>query len=445
MSVTEPLLPARTSLPMDDAVGRAALRKAGWRLIPLIALGYGIAYMDRANISFASLQMNRDLHFSASVYGFGAGLFFVSYAACELPSNLLLYRVGARLWFARIMLTWGLLAMGMMFVKTPVQFYVMRFLLGMAEAGFFPGVVFYLAQWFPPHMRARAISRFYVSLPLSTVFMGVIAGFLLGLQGKAGLAGWQWLFLIEGLPALALSIVFLLCLPAGPAEAKWLTEDERQWILRHLGKAEIIPVHGGNASRALLDHRVWQISLIFLCMLTCSYAYTLSAPAILKAITAFSDRDIGFLVAAMYLLGAPSMILSAMHSDHTKERYFHVIIPFLVMAGCYLIAGLSITPWLAVPALAIATISFFAMQGPLLALATSFLHGKSAAAGIAIMNTIGILGGFFGPYGMGLAKDFTGAYQPGLLMLVIPCLVGAATVFMMRFQARTVEGPRPTK
>jgi MFS transporter, ACS family, tartrate transporter len=445
VSVTEPLLPARTSLPMDDAVGRAALRKAGWRLIPLIALGYGIAYMDRANISFASLQMNRDLHFSASVYGFGAGLFFVSYAACELPSNLLLYRVGARLWFARIMLTWGLLAMGMMFVKTPVQFYVMRFLLGMAEAGFFPGVVFYLAQWFPPHMRARAISRFYVSLPLSTVFMGVIAGFLLGLQGKAGLAGWQWLFLIEGLPALVLSIVFLLYLPAGPAEAKWLTEDERQWILRHLGKVEIIPIHSGNARRALLDHRVWQISLIFLCMLTCSYAYSLSAPAILKSITAFSDRDIGFLVAAMYLLGAPSMILNAMHSDHAKERYFHVIIPFLLMAGCYLIGGLSITPGLAVPALAIATISFFALQGPLLALATSFLHGKSAAAGIAIMNTIGILGGFIGPYGMGLAKDFTGAYQPGLLMLVIPCLVGAATVFMMRFQARTVEGPRQNK
>ena len=172
MSATEPLMPARASLPMDDAVGRAALRKAGWRLIPLLALGYGIAYMDRVNISFAALQMNRDLHFSASIYGFGAGLFFVSYAACEVPSNLLLYRVGARRWFARIMLTWGLLAMGMMFVKTPLQFYVMRFLLGMAEAGFFPGVIFYLAQWFPVHMRARAISRFYVSLPLGSVLIG---------------------------------------------------------------------------------------------------------------------------------------------------------------------------------------------------------------------------------------------------------------------------------
>ncbi len=196
------------TLAIDDAVGRAALRKAGWRLIPMIAFGYGIAFLDRANISFAALQMNRDLHFSATVYGFGAGLFFISYAACEVPSNLLLYRVGARRWFARILLTWGLLAMGMMLVKTPLEFYVMRFLLGAAEAGFFPGVVFYLSQWFPTHMRARAIGRFYVSLPVSSVVMGLVAGALLDLQGKAGLAGWQWLFLIEGLPAVLLSFVF---------------------------------------------------------------------------------------------------------------------------------------------------------------------------------------------------------------------------------------------
>src|SRR3984885_4921461 len=239
MSVAQPL-------PIDDAVGRAALRKAGLRLIPLFAFGYGIAYMDRVNISFASLQMNRDLHFSASIYGLGAGLFFVSYAACEIPSNLLLYRVGARRWFARIMFTWGLLAMGMMLVKTPLQFYVMRFLLGMAEAGFFPGVIFYLAQWFPIHMRARAISRFYVSLPLASVINGAIAGPLLNLQGNAGLAGWQWLFLVEGLPGVVLSIVFLVYLPAGPAQAKWLTEDEREGIVHRLNKDVTGNGHGLN-------------------------------------------------------------------------------------------------------------------------------------------------------------------------------------------------------
>ncbi len=439
MSATEPLMPARVSLPMDDAVGRAALRKAGWRLIPLLALGYGTAYMDRVNISFAALQMNRDLHFSASIYGFGAGLFFVSYAACEVPSNLLLYRVGARRWFARIMLTWGLLAMGMMFVKTPLEFYVMRFLLGMAEAGFFPGVIFYLAQWFPVHMRARAISRFYVSLPLGSVLSGAIAGALLDLQGKAGLAGWQWLFLVEGLPAVLLSLVFLFYLPAGPAHAKWLTEAEREWIIHDLSKSATGDGHGVHFGRALLDHRVWQVSLVFLCMLTCSYAYTFSAPLILKTLTAFNNRDVGFLVAGMSLLGAPSMILNAMHSDRTKERYFHVFVPLLIMCVCYLIGGLSIAPFLAVPALALASVSYYALQGPLLALATSFLHGRSAAAGIAAMNTIGILGGFVGPFAMGLAKDYTGAYQPGLLMLVIPSLVAAATIYMMRFQARAVS------
>jgi MFS transporter, ACS family, tartrate transporter len=427
---------AAQPLPIDDAVGRAALRKAGLRLIPLFALGYGIAYMDRVNISFASLQMNRDLHFSASIYGFGAGLFFVSYAACEIPSNLLLYRVGARRWFARIMFTWGLLAMGMMFVKTPVQFYVMRFLLGMAEAGFFPGVIFYLSQWFPPHMRARAISRFYISFPISSVLMGAIAGFLLDLQGKAGLAGWQWLFLIEGLPAVALSMVFLFFLPAGPATAKWLTEEERAWILHHNNQRGAADGHSMKLGRALLDVRVWQISLVFLCMLGSSYAYTFSAPAILQGITHLGNRNIGFLMATMSLLGAPAMILNAMHSDRTKERYLHIVIPFLLMTVGFLIGGLSTAPFLAVPALAVASVSYFSMQGPLLALATSFLHGKSAAAAIAAMNTIGILGGFLGPYYMGLAKDFNGTYQPGLLMLGLPCLVGAATIFMMRMRTQ---------
>src|SRR5271155_2329022 len=180
-------------LPIDHAVGRAALRKASFRLIPLFALGYGIAYMDRVNISFASLQMNRDLHFSASIYGLGAGLFFLSYAACEIPSNLLLCRFGARRWLARIMFTWGLLAISMLFVRTPRQFYTLRFFLGMAEAGFFPGTLFYIMQCFPPNLRARTISRYYISLPLAAVLMGLVAGPILNLNGRLGLAGWQWL------------------------------------------------------------------------------------------------------------------------------------------------------------------------------------------------------------------------------------------------------------
>ena len=211
-------------------LAESAQRKAALRLLPVIGVGYGLAFMDRINISFASLQMNKDLHFSASVYGFGAGLFFIGYALCEVPSNLLLLRFGARRWLARIMFTWGLLAAAMMFVRTPLEFNVLRFLLGMAEAGFYPGVIYYLTLWFPAQMRARAVSRFYISLPLSSVVMGSVAGWLLGLGGRLGLSGWQWLFLVEGLPTAAFSLVILKMLPDNPARAAWLTADEKAWL-----------------------------------------------------------------------------------------------------------------------------------------------------------------------------------------------------------------------
>src|SRR5579863_3009909 len=210
-----------------DNILRSAQRKASWRLLPVIAVGYGLAYMDRVNISFASLRMNDDLHFSATVYGLGAGLFFIGYALCEVPSNLLMLRFGARRWLTRIMLTWGVLAAAMMFVRTPREFYALRLLLGIAEAGFFPGVVYYLTLWFPASMRARAISRFYIALPLSSTVMGSIAGWLMGLNGRLGLAGWQWLFLLEGLPAALFGFVIYGMLPDSPAHAKWLSAEEK--------------------------------------------------------------------------------------------------------------------------------------------------------------------------------------------------------------------------
>src|SRR5580658_7150621 len=261
-----------------DAVGESALRKASLRLLPVIGIGYGLAYIDRLNISFASLQMNRDLHFSASVYGFGAGLFFIGYALCEVPSNLLLLRFGAKRWLARIMFTWGLLAAAMMFVRTPLAFNVLRFLLGAAEAGFYPGVLFYLTLWFPARVRARAVSRFYVALPLSSVVMGSLAGWLLGLGGKLGLAGWQWLFLVEGLPAVLFSLVILKMLPDGPAKATWLTAEEKAWLQGQLdadGKEAHLG-HDAGVLQALLSSKVWMIGLFFFCALTCSYAYSFS-------------------------------------------------------------------------------------------------------------------------------------------------------------------------
>lgn len=429
------MLPAPTppsTQPSDDSVGRAALRKVSLRLLPIIGLGYGCAYIDRANISFASLQMNQDLHFSASVYGFGAGLFFLSYAACEVPSNLLLFRVGARRWLARIMFTWGIIAIGMMFVRTPVQFYIMRFLLGMAEAGFFPGVLFYLMQWFPADMRARTVSRFYVSLPLSTVVMGVLAGALLNLHGKLGLSGWQWLFLVEGLPPVLLSIAFLFLLPDTPAHAKWLTSEEKGWLQRQLQQEPGSNVHSANVSRALLDRRVLQISLLLFCMVLTTYAYTFSAPAILLKETGFSITNVGFLTALMGLLGALCMVLNAMHSDRAREKYLHVAVPFGVMAVGYFVAGVSGNSFVVVLAIIVTVLCFYLIQGPVWAIPFSFLKGKSAAAGIAAINTVAILGGFVGPYWMGLMKDLTGTYRRGLLSLTIPSLICAVMILVMR-------------
>ena len=332
------------------AIGESAQRKAAWRLLPVIAVGYGLAYMDRINISFAALQMNQDLHFSASVYGFGAGLFFIGYALCEVPSNLLLLRFGARKWLARIMFTWGLLAAAMLFVRTPLEFNVLRFLLGMAEAGFYPGVIYYLTLWFPARMRARAVSRFYISLPLSSVVMGALAGWLMGLGGKLGLSGWQWLFLVEGLPTAAFSLVILKMLPDNPAKAAWLTADEKAWLDKQL-KADGATAHLGHSAgvaKALLSPKVWMIGAYFFFALTTSYAYSFSAPAILQGVTGWSVTKVGFLVACFGLAGAAGMLLNSAHSDRSGERALHCMVPCVVMAAGFLTASYAKEPWLVV-------------------------------------------------------------------------------------------------
>ena len=418
----------------SQSIGSSAMRKATWHLIPLIAVGYGVAYMDRVNIGFAALRMNADLHFSNTVFGVGAGIFFLSYAACEIPSNLLLYRFGARRWLARIMLTWGVLAMAMMFVRTPTQFYCMRFCLGMAEAGFFPGVLYYLTQWFPANIRARTISRFYVSLPLSAVFMGAVAGALLNLQGKFGLHGWQWLFLLEGLPPVLLSIVFLKCLPDSPQQAKWLNQNERAWIKAQLA-AEGSDVPGGHltgAWSALKDIRVWLFGITNLLMLGVNYACTFSLPAIVQGLTSLNVTAVGYIISGMGLLGAAGMILNAWLSDRSGRAFAHMLVPSVLEAACLLTVAFTINPWIAVPALAVMYFAHNAIQGPLLALPTTFLKGKGAAAGLATINMVGILGGVIGPPLIGWARDLTGSYQSGLAVLALTMLAASAVVALLR-------------
>jgi ACS family tartrate transporter-like MFS transporter len=425
--------------PSDTAdVGRRALAKATWRLLPLIGLGYGVAYMDRVNISFAAQRMNADLHFSATVYGLGGGLFFLAYALFEVPSNLALARIGARRWLARIMLTWGVLAAGMMFVRSPTAFYVMRFLLGAAEAGFFPGCVYFLMGWFPADQRGRAISRFYVAYPLSNVFMGAVAGALLDLQGRLGLAGWQWLFLLEGAPAVALSAVFLFALPESPAAASWLSADEKAWIATRLAADRAAaPDQSGHGLRQVLTNpMVLCMGLVNLLYLGAGYAFALSAPTLIAGAAGLNVSAVGFLVAAGGLLGGASMILTAWSADRLRERHLHVAVPLVLEAAGYGVIAFGHGPMAMIGGYLVTAIAHSATAAVFWLIPTDVLRGRPAAIGVAAVNTIGMMGSFLAPLGWGLLRDHTGSYQTGLSLLPLAFLAAAAIVLALRATAR---------
>jgi ACS family tartrate transporter-like MFS transporter len=307
----------------------------------------------------------------------------------------------------------------------------------MSEAGFFPGVVFYLSQWFPANVRARTVSRFYVALPLSSVFMGGLAGALLNLQGRLSLAGWQWLFLAEGLPAVILSVIFFVYLPNTPGEAKWLTAQEQAWLLNQLrvDNSAIGERHSEGVFRAILNPRVWQLGIYLLCIYIGFYAFSFSAPVLIQQSTGLSNTNVGFAIAILGILGALGLVLNGQHSDHAGERYLHLVVPCVLIAAAFIVGGLTVAPIFAIPAYAIIFVGFNATAGPSWAIASGFLTGKSSAAGIATANTIAIVGGFVGPYWMGRAKDLTGNYQTGLLTLAVPAFAGAAILLVMRHQA----------
>jgi ACS family tartrate transporter-like MFS transporter len=414
----------------DRAPLESALRKARWRILPLLALGYLAAFTDRVNISFAAEPMNRDLHFSPHVYGLGAGLFFVSYALCEVPSNFLLLKFGARRWLTRIMFTWGVLAMAMVFVHSQTTFYGMRLLLGVAEAGYFPGAMFFLSLWFPAKERARAISMFYVSLPLASVVMGAAAGALLRLDGRLGLHGWQWLFLVEGIPAVLLSVAIWFTLSERPRSATWLREEEREALEAELEDAHPAEdAHRRNALKIVLrDARVWLLGLCGLCLLGAHYAQNFFLPELLRGLTGVSAGKVGYLIALAGAAGAVMMIVNGIHSDRTHERRWHVIVPVVLIAVLTLLASLHLRGWSAAVVLLIVFSVFFAAQAPWLAIVTELFCGERAALAIAMVNMFSITGGFLGPYWMGWMREVTGAYAVGLGWLCVPWLMMAAGI-----------------
>jgi len=414
---------------------QAALRKARWRILPLLAVCYLVAYMDRSNISYAATSMSSELHFSPKVYGLGAGLFFLSYGLCEIPSNSLLLRFGARRWLARIMFTWGLVAAGMVFVRTPAHFYSARLLLGCAEAGYFPGVVYYLARWFPPGVRSRTMSQFYVAMPISSLVMGALAGPLLRLNGRLGLTGWQWMFLVEAAPAVLLAFVMWHGLTDEPQHATWLTAGERAALLAELAcdphHAEA--GHGSGFEIAVTSWRVWLLGGFYFCVLGISYALTFSLPQMVAKATGWDAGGSGNLIAGAGIVGAVGMLVVAWSSDKRQERRWHIASIALLQAAAVLFAGLHPIGWSGAVALLLSMVCWFSMAGTITSVLATVIPGKAAAIAIAIVNMLGIFGGFVGPYWMGWMREATGSYAAGVGWLCVPCVLGAmAILFLLR-------------
>jgi ACS family tartrate transporter-like MFS transporter len=424
----------------------ALLLKVTRHLVPLLTLLYIIAWLDRVNVGFAALQMNRDLAFSPVVYGFGAGLFFLSYAALEVPSNLALARFGARRWIGRIMISWGILSIAMMLIKGPLGFYVLRFLLGGAEAGFFPGIVYYIGTWFPRADRARILARFAMAMPLASIVGGPIAGGLLGLKGVFGLAGWQWLFLAEGIPAVLLGIFVLRYLPDSPAQARWLSPLERKTLTEALrrddGHTDNLPA---LSLKAILSNAVvWRLGLSFAFGSIGSYGLQFWMPVILKALSKDSDLMVGFISALPYVPAALAMVLIGKHSDQTRERCLHAALPCFLAAFGFAAASGVHRPAIAILALSLAAIGIYGRHGPFWSLPTLFFTGRAAAAAIALVSAIGSIGGFVGPYVVGLLKSLTGGDGGALLFLSAAMTASGLILLPLRGAINNrALGPRP--
>jgi ACS family tartrate transporter-like MFS transporter len=434
----------------DETVARSAMVKAMWRILPLILLAYVIAYMDRVNVSFASLQMNDDLKFSATIYGLGGGLFFLGYALFEVPSSLMLVRFSAPQWIARIMITWGLLAAGMMLVRTPLQFYVLRFLLGVAEAGFFPSVIYYFSRWFPMAWRGRAVSRIYIASSLASIVMGGISGALLGLDGTAGLRGWQWLFLVQGLPAVFMGLILLRFLPAAPATVSWLEEPEKAWIHRELARdAALIgaPVRH-NLLAAFANPKVLLLGTIGFLGNGAGNGLALSAPAMLGAGTRLDTSHIGYLVSFGGILGVACVLFAGWNSDRTGDRLRDACGYTIVVAGALLLIGVASTPALVIVGYLLFAASWFTMGVVLVASWADVLHIREVAVGSAAINTLWQIGSFLSPFGWGVAKDATGNFRAGLIGASVLAMSEALLILYLRARVMSERreralGPSP--
>jgi ACS family tartrate transporter-like MFS transporter len=417
-----------------ETLEAVTLAKVSRRLIPFLLLLYIVAWLDRVNVSFAALQMNQDLGFSATAYGLGAGIFYLGYALCEIPSNLVLVRVGARRWIARIMITWGLISVAMMFTRNTTTFYVLRFLLGVAEAGFLPGIIYYMTFWFPRPVRARAVSWFMAAIPLSVVVGGPVAGLLLQMHGLLGLAGWQWLFLIEGMPAVLLGIVVLFYLTDEPQQARWLSAEERTWLSEHIHAehAQAKTQHGVGLGRAFVHPTVWALTFVMFACQCGSYGLTYWVPQIVKSASGLNDMQVGLLSAIPYVAATAGMVFIGWNSDRTGERFLHIAVPCVIAAIGFISSVYLTSPAPAMFALTVAAVGDLGSRGPFWALPGRFLTGSASAGGIALINTVASTGGLVGPWAVGVVKDATGEFSAGLVLLAPLMLAGALGALCLR-------------
>jgi MFS transporter, ACS family, tartrate transporter len=425
-----------------DEIEKRTIAKVSLRLVPFLMLCYFVAYLDRVNVGFAALTMNKDLGISASAFGFGAGIFFFSYFIFEVPSNLMLERFGARKWIARIMLSWGILSGCMAFVSGETSFYVVRVLLGIAEAGFFPGIIFYLTLWFPGVYRGRIIGWFMAAIPLSSVLGFPVSGMILGMDGFGGLTGWKWLFIIEAAPAVILAFVVWFYLTDRPADAKWLSPEERTW-LDHRLTAEAQrkeDVQHIGVLQAIINPKVLALCLVYFGAVATNYGTAFWLPQIVKEF-GLSNVQVGFVAAIPYVVGTIGMIWWGKRSDAKMERKWHAAVAFALaaigIAGSTLVAD----PVLKMAALSLGAFGVFAVLPICWTFPTSFLSGAAAAAGIAVINSVGNLAGFFGPFAMGWLKDVTGNFAAGLWAIAGCAVMGMVIVLALRHDTELERAP----
>lgn len=417
--------------PASDALEQATYRKVMWRLIPFLFLCYVVAYLDRVNVGFAKLQMLTDLKFSDTVYGLGAGIFFIGYFLFEVPSNMILHRTGARVWIARIMVTWGVISSCMMFVTTPTMFYVLRFFLGVAEAGFFPGIILYLTYWFPSARRARVVALFMTAIALSGVVGGPLSGWIMqAFAGVNGWAGWQWLFLLEGIPSVLVGIAVYFYLDDSIAKAPWLTEAEKRLLIDNISRDE--GTRGDHSLKQVFRNgRVWLMASIYFCFIMGLYGISFWLPQLVKTAGVKDVLDVGLLTMIPYGLAAVAMVLASRSSDRSGERRWHT-------AGAGFIGGIGLILSgifggdlaLAMAALSLATMGILTSLPLFWTLPTSMLRGSAAAAGIALINAVGNLAGFVSPFMVGSVKDATGSTTAGLYVLAGSLFLGGILVLL---------------